>query len=270
MLLALAHFKGVMNIIYGVPLNIGTPVPKGKIMEENKEVEELARLIHSPYTHQEYELAWRIIKAGYTRSFGMSKTTSQDVKECPICHGEGWYALQPGDNEQEQRQCDNCDGGKLRPSECKPTSQDVTINETCIKCGKESNLVICDECFNKSQDVKADNPCPKCGLLYCECLLPLDCKPTTGKGEIEDIIEILNKSKTHFLHYHDKEGGRISEGQGVFPAQFDCIAKAICQRSSPRSKGELDEKSVELMLINFIGDYMSRFATRTNSKLKYG
>ena len=31
-------------------------------------------------------------------------------KDCPNCDGQGWYAQQVSDTEQEQRQCDLCYG----------------------------------------------------------------------------------------------------------------------------------------------------------------
>jgi hypothetical protein len=48
-------------------------------------------------------------------TFGIPQK-EEPKQECKECGGKGWYAQQTGDNEQEQRQCEYCDGGELRPS----------------------------------------------------------------------------------------------------------------------------------------------------------
>jgi hypothetical protein len=41
--------------------------------------------------------------------------------ECQVCKGQGWYAQQVSDTEQEQRRCDLCDGrGMLELIEDEP------------------------------------------------------------------------------------------------------------------------------------------------------
>ncbi len=57
----------------------------------------------------------------------------------------------------------------------------------------------------------------------------------------------------------------FTKGHYLIPDEF----KAWNTRNAPPALVPLNKNSHRLMMINFIGDYMSKFAARTGSKLKF-
>ena len=49
------------------------------------------------------------------------------------------------------------------------------------------------------------------------------------RSERDLIIAILEQNRTHLLHYHDKECGRVSEAEVIFKPQFDMVADGIME-----------------------------------------
>lgn len=85
-------------------------------------------------------------------------------------------------------------------------------------------------CFGENSDPQLD-----CIRREAQEALALPQSLQVGREAIE---KILNDHKTHFLHYHDKEG-RTTDGKAVFEYQFQFVIEKIMALIAPTQEKKI-------------------------------